>query len=159
MADETFRCVKCKRKLPVTAEYWYLRQDGRRNGPRCKACRRKKGRKPPAKCRHCHKPILGRTTQAAYHIDPDHPDCYAAYQAHVLNRQRRYQASAKGQKAQARKKLRKDKRRARGPLCPICHRHRMPDGHTYMCRYCQQDNPDDGDLIYFGELDSEALFY
>jgi len=150
MADDLVRCSKCRRKYPVSAEHWYLRENGRRNGRVCRHCHHLKVRKAPAKCRHCHKSILGRTAQSKYHIDADHPDCYAAYQAHILDKQRHYQAANKDL-LNERRSIGKDKRRATGQLCPICKRQRLPRGHVYMCRTCQQNNPDEGDLIYFSE--------
>jgi hypothetical protein len=83
-------CVKCGKDYQGTVAHWYFRANGKLNGLICRHCRQAIGKKAPAKCKHCHKPIIGRTAQTTYHNDSDHPDCKAAYKTHKLEIEREY---------------------------------------------------------------------
>lgn len=126
------RCSKCGENYPETKEHWYFLANGKRNSRICRHCRQRKGRKAPAKCLHCHKPILGRTAQVKYHNDADHPDCQAAYRAHKQEIEHEYYVRNK--KGRPRKKPEAVKKGVK--ICERCGKRPVHRGLRKTCYQC-----------------------
>ena len=124
-------CTRCGADKPENTENFSY-TGGKRQGRVCRPCRNARDAQKPGAgiCRHCGEPILDRPKQARYHIDENHPACYAAYMKHLNASQHSYERRKPTaiRKAEAAKKPRR--------MCSRCHDRPTFKANRFFCERC-----------------------